>query len=106
MAFSQSSSSFTSPSLVWAKLRIGLLLTLTLAGDTAVSLWLTTRADRLGRRRMLVVGAVLMAFAGIVFALTPQPWLLLIAGVIGVISPSGKEVGPFLAIEQAALGRT
>jgi MFS family permease len=83
--------------------RIGLLLTLTLVGDTAISLWLTTRADRLGRRRMLVAGAALMAFAGVVFALTRQPWLLLIAGVIGVISPSGKEVGPFLAIEQAAL---
>jgi MFS family permease len=31
----------------------GLLLTLTLVGDTIVSLWLTTRADRIGRRRVL-----------------------------------------------------
>src|SRR6202165_4870766 len=44
----------------------GLLLTLTLAGDTVVSLYLTTRADRIGRRRMLVVGAILMAGAGLV----------------------------------------
>ena len=29
----------------------GLLLTLTLLGDTAISLWLTTHADRWGRRR-------------------------------------------------------
>jgi MFS family permease len=43
--------------------RTGLLLTLTLAGDTAVSLVLTTQADRLGRRRMLIVGAILMAGA-------------------------------------------
>ena len=83
--------------------RIGLLLSLTLAGDTAISLWLTIRADRAGRQRMLVAGALLMAFAGIVFALTRQVWLLVLAGIIGVISPSGKEVGPFLAIEQAAL---
>jgi MFS family permease len=83
--------------------RIGLLLTLTLVGDTAVSLWLTTRADRLGRRRMLVVGAVLMIFAGIVFATTGNFFLLLIAATIGVISPSGNEVGPFLSIEQASL---
>src|ERR1700757_2521445 len=46
----------------------GLLLTLTLAGDVPVSLLLTTRADRLGRRRMLIVGAVLMAAAGMAFA--------------------------------------
>jgi MFS family permease len=48
----------------------GLLLTLTLAGDTVVSLFLTTRADRLGRRRMLLVGALLMGAAGLVFAST------------------------------------
>src|ERR1700704_750420 len=81
----------------------GLLLTLTLAGDTVVSLYLTTRADRIGRRRMLVVGAILMAAAGFVFALTRNFLLLIIAGTIGVISPSGNEVGPFLSIEQAAL---
>src|SRR5689334_2652910 len=81
----------------------GLLLTLTLVGDTAVSLVLTTRADRIGRRRMLIVGAMLMAGAGLVFAFTRSFLLLVIAGTIGVISPSGNEVGPFLPIEQAAL---
>ena len=83
--------------------RIGLLLTLTLMGDTAVSLWLTTRADRLGRRRMLLVGAILMIFAGLVFAISGNFLLLLVAATIGVISPSGNEVGPFLPIEQASL---
>src|SRR6185503_1215984 len=81
----------------------GMLLTLTLAGDTIVSLFLTTRADRIGRRRMLVIGAVLMTGAGLVFASTSRFWLLVVAGTVGVISPSGGEVGPFLSIEQAAL---
>src|SRR3984893_13154932 len=81
----------------------GLLLTLTLLGDTVVSLYLTTRADRIGRRRMLVIGAVLMATAGLTFAFASSLWLLIVAGTIGVISPSGSEVGPFLPIEQAAL---
>ena len=81
----------------------GLLLTLTLIGDTAISLYLTTQADRVGRRRMLIVGALLMAAAGLVFALTRNFFWLLVAGTIGVISPSGNEVGPFLSIEQAAL---
>ncbi len=81
----------------------GLLLTLTLVGDTLISLYLTTRADRSGRRRMLIVGAILMAAAGLAFACTSNLVLLIIAGTIGVISPSGNEVGPFLSIEQAAL---
>src|SRR5204863_7738101 len=58
---------------------------------------------RLGRRRMLLAGAMLMAAAGLVFAITNNFWLLLLAATIGVISPSGHEVGPFLPIEQAAL---
>jgi MFS family permease len=81
----------------------GILLTLTLVGDTAISLYLTTRADRMGRRRMLIVGSILMAAAGLAFASTRNFVFLLIAGTIGVISPSGNEVGPFLSIEQAAL---
>ena len=52
---------------------------------------------------MLVIGALLMVVAGTVFASTRQLWLLVLAGTIGVISPSGNEVGPFLSIEQAAL---
>jgi hypothetical protein len=41
-----------------------------------------------------------------VFALTSNFWLLLLAATVGVISPSGNEVGPFLSIEQAALAQT
>ena len=83
--------------------QIGLLLTLTLMGDTGISLLITTRADRRGRRRMLVLGAILMVLAGALFAATRSFWLLLLAATVGVISPSGNEVGPFLAVEQAAL---
>ncbi len=74
----------------------GVLLTLTLLGDTVVSLAITTRADRIGRKRMLVAGALLMTAAGLVLASTSDFWLLLLAATIGVISPSGHEVGPFL----------
>ena len=86
--------------------QIGVLLTLTLLGDTVISLWLTTTADRLGRRRMLMAGGLLMVFAAAIFLATDDFWLLLIAATIGVISPSGNEVGPFLPIEQAALSQT
>jgi MFS family permease len=84
---------------------IGLLLTLTLVGDAAITLWITTSADRMGRRKMLVVGAVLMIIAGLVFSLTGNFILLVVTAIIGVISPSGNEIGPFLSIEQAALSQ-
>lgn len=84
---------------------IGLLLTLTLLGDAGISLWLTVHADRAGRKRTLLVGAALMTGAGIVFALTDNFYVLAIAAIIGVISPSGNEIGPFLSIEQAALSQ-
>ncbi len=84
---------------------IGVLLSLTLVGDTVISLWITTNADRIGRRTMLMIGAALMIFAGILFVLTQNYVLLVIAATIGVISPSGNEVGPFLSIEQAALSQ-
>jgi len=85
--------------------RIGLLVSLTLLGDVAVSLLVTTRADRIGRRRMLVMAGALMLAAGAVFATTTAFPLLAIAATIGILSPSGNEVGPFLAIEQAALAQ-
>ncbi len=84
---------------------IGLLLGLTLLGDAAISLLLTTRADRFGRRRTLFLGSLLMVGAGIAFASTDLFPVLLVAATLGVLSPSGNEVGPFLAIEQASLAQ-
>ncbi len=85
---------------------IGALLTATLLGDAAISLWLTTHADRVGRRRVLLAGALLMCLAGVGFASTSAVPVLILAATIGVISPSGNEVGPFLAVEQASLSQT
>ena len=87
----------------FSEAQIGLLFTFALAGDAGITLWITTVADRFGRRRMLVLGAVLMIFAGAVFLSTRNPIWLTVAAIIGVISPSGNEIGPFLSIEQAGL---
>ncbi len=83
--------------------RVGAVLTFTLLGDAAISLWITTIADRVGRRRMLMVGAELMILAGLTFAISTHFIVLVLAAIVGTISPSGNEVGPFLSIEQAAL---
>lgn len=83
--------------------QIGLLFTLTLAGDAGISLLLTTRADAFGRKKTLLFGAGLMLGAGIVFVITNNFLILIAAAIVGVISPSGNEIGPFLSVEQAGL---
>ncbi len=83
----------------------GLLFTFTLAGDAAISLYLTTHADGFGRKRTLIIGALLMLGAGVVFLMTNNIIVLMIAAIIGVISPSGNEIGPFLSVEQAGLSQ-
>ncbi|KAI1106566.1 MFS general substrate transporter [Jackrogersella minutella] len=87
------------------KTKIGLFMTLTLVGDTCLSFFLTLFADALGRRAILALGAILMAASGVVFALFGTYWVLLFAAVIGVISPSGNEIGPFRAIEESIVAQ-
>lgn len=83
--------------------RIGLFMTFTLLGDVGLSLLLTFIADAAGRRRILLLGCCCMVLAGSVFALSSSYWALLFAAVVGVISVSGAEIGPFRAVEESVL---
>jgi MFS family permease len=83
--------------------QIGLFMTLTLLGDVFVSLLLTLIADSIGRRTILLFGALSMAASGAIFATTSNYVALLFAAIIGVISPSGNEIGPFRAVEESTL---
>ncbi len=84
---------------------VGAILSATLAGDIAVSLGVTVVADRVGRKKMLVFGAILMVLSGLAFLATTDPLWITLAAIIGIVSPSGGEIGPFLSIEQAALSQ-
>ncbi|HYY24593.1 MAG TPA: MFS transporter, partial [Candidatus Udaeobacter sp.] len=88
------------------KLTIGWIFTAALAGGAIMTIALTAVADSCGRKSLLILGAILMAAAGFIFAVSDNPLVLAIAAVFGTISPSGKEVGPFLSIEQAVLPQT
>jgi MFS family permease len=85
---------------------IGWVFTAALAGGAVMTVLITAIADSFGRRVLLIIGAALMALAGCVFAISGNPFLLTIAAIFGTISPSGKEVGPFLSLEQAILPQT
>lgn len=86
--------------------QIGFLLTGTLIGDGVLSLWIAGIADRFGRKRMLLIGALLMIVTGFIFALPSGHLLLTLATILGTMSPTGNEVGAFLSIEQATLPQT
>lgn len=83
--------------------KIGLFMTLTLWGDTFISYLLTWYAEAIGRRRVMVMGTIMMMGSGLVFASCSNYVLLVLAAILGVISPSGDETGPFKSVEEASI---
>lgn len=65
----------------------GLFMTLTMLGDAAISFVLVLVTDQVGRRKILALGAILMIASGFVFSLSSTYWVLVLASVLGVISP-------------------
>ena len=90
-------------SLGFTTFETGALFTCILLGDLVMTFLLTTNADAWGRRRTMFCGAALKVVAGFGFAYVRNFWLLALIGAVGVITPTGGEIGPFLAVEQAAL---
>ncbi|KIW69529.1 hypothetical protein PV04_05402 [Phialophora macrospora] len=85
--------------------QIGIFMTLTLLGDVFLGTFLTLIADRVGRRRVLMGGSVLMMLSGFVFAVFENFWILLLAAILGVISVTGGDFGPFRSIEESVLSQ-
>lgn len=75
-------------------------MTLTMLGDLVLGTFLTLVADRIGRRKIMLGGSVLMVITGLIFSLAENFWLLLFAAVVGIVSVSGGDFGPFRAIEE------
>ncbi|KAK4656353.1 hypothetical protein QC762_311120 [Podospora pseudocomata] len=89
--------------LQFSDYQIGLFMSLTLLGDVILSLCLTLVADHVGRRRTLFLGSILMICSGTTFALCENYFVLLAAAVVGVISATGGDFGPFRAIEESTV---
>ncbi|CAN5179936.1 MFS transporter [soil metagenome] len=86
--------------------QIGVVLTAAIAGSALMNVFWSLIADRVGRRRTVVVMALLMALGGIVFAATDSFVVLVLAGFTGTISATSSEVGVFQTVEQAVLPQT
>ena len=85
---------------------IGLILTTTLLNSVIFTLIASFYADKVGRRKFLLIYAALMSVSGLIFAVSENYIVLIIAAFIGTINITGAETGAFLTIEQAILPQT
>ncbi|WP_276947419.1 MFS transporter, partial [Ferrimicrobium acidiphilum] len=86
-------------------LEIGALFTTALLGSSLISLWIGRHVDHFGRRRLLMLSSLLWLVASPFLLVTREPLVLGAIIIFGSISPTGKEIGLFLGIEQAMLSK-
>jgi MFS family permease len=87
-------------------LLIGIILSSTLINSIIFTLIVTLYADRIGRRKILIIYASLMSISGIIFFVSNNYILLIVSALIGTINVTGSETGSFLSLEQAILPQT
>ena len=85
---------------------IGIVLTATLVNSVIFNLFASFYADKIGRKKILIIYAILMAISGTIFLMTNNYVALIASALIGTINVTGTEVGAFLSIEQAILPQT
>ena len=85
---------------------IGIILTATLVNSVFFNLLSSAYADKIGRRKILVIYAALMIVSSVIFFVTDNYVALVIAALVGTINVTGSEVGAFLSLEQALLPQT
>lgn len=85
--------------------QIGLLFTFALLAGGLFSALAGQYADRVGRRTLLLFLSILMAAGGLGLAVFRSFVPLLVVAAFATFSPSGKDIGAMLPIEQACLAR-
>ncbi len=86
--------------------RIGWVLSGALLGTMALTLVVTFAGDRFGRRRFLIVGALLMALAALIPLVGGDPLVLAILGLSGMVAVASNEATGLQSLDQAALPQT
>jgi MFS family permease len=89
----------------YSTLQVGYLLSIALAGSTAMTLMVGVLSDRYGRRSLIMVIAGLAAVGSAIYALTTRFWVLALMAALASIrgggAGSGGGFGPFYPAEQA-----
>jgi len=82
---------------------IGLTLGVALAAASLSGLASAALSSRIGRRQTLVVCGFLMALTGLDLASATNPFLLVGAGLTGMLGAASIDLGPFASVAQAVL---
>jgi MFS family permease len=84
---------------------IGASVTMTLVGSALLTWAVRAPAERLGVRAALLGLAALTAIAAAMLLVTRNPYVVVLAAMLGNIAVGTGETGPFLSIEQVAIAR-
>lgn len=85
---------------------IGVLITSSILGGAALTLAANYIEARIGRKRSLVLFALVMSGASLVFVLSTNYVALLTAALLGTVNLGGGDVGAFLSLEQSIIPQT
>ena len=86
--------------------QVGLILSTSLINGILFNVIASYYADKLGRKKLLIIYSLLMFSSGIIFFVTDNYIALIVAAFVGTINVTGSETSAFLSIEQAILPRT
>jgi MFS family permease len=84
----------------------GLVLSAALAGTLGLTLLITLWGDRIGRRRLLVIGSGLMLLACVIPLVGANPVLLVLIGLSGMVAVTTSESTGLQSVDQAVLPQT
>jgi len=84
---------------------VGVVATAALIGTSATTFLVGRYVERLGRRRVLIWGALLTIATGVGYAASGLFPVLVAVAFVGTVNPTSGDVSAFLPIEQAILGQ-
>jgi MFS family permease len=85
---------------------IGLVLSAALVGTLGLTLVIALFGDRIGRRRLLVIGSALMGLAAVIPLVGANPVLLVVIGLTGMVAVTSSESTGLQSVDQAVLPQT
>jgi MFS family permease len=85
---------------------IGLVLSAALAGTLGLTLLIALWGDRIGRRRLLVIGSALMGLSAVIPLVGANPVLLVLIGLTGMVAVTSSESTGLQSVDQAVLPQT
>jgi len=84
---------------------VGLSVTLTLVGSALLTWGVRRPVERWGSRAALLGLSALSVAAALLFLLARDPWLVVVAAMLGNVAVGTGETGPFLSVEQVVVTR-